>query len=351
MGEGEETILELVDYWSNSSDLEGIDGIAFKSNEKIVITKPREPIDISEKPLPKIPEDIGLQNIRGANVYIETHRGCAANCSFCLIPKFFGTKIRSRLLNNLTTEVRAFKKAGAKRIAVGTGNVALYGCKHAASIEEETVTKMLRVISLITGPENLAAPDLRIDMIPDSIVEAILKYTYGLIIFGIESGSDKILKKMRKGITASDVKETINRIRKYNGKLKIDGAFIVGYPGETEEDFNETKDLIDEIVLNDYTVSIAEPIPGTELCSEILHLPLDQNPVFMKDETRMGERHGISVAERRTFELILTAAVSRKVPLILNNRVTSEYLKFAIQQGEEIKAMTKLILDKYPKKI
>ena len=349
VGEGEETILELVDHWSNSHDLENVVGIAFKSNEEIIITKPRKPVDLSEKPLPKIPEDIGSQTIRGANVYIETHRGCAANCSFCLIPKLFGTTIRSRLLNNLITEVRAFKKEGAKKIAIGTSNVALYGCKHGATIEEDKVVQMLKAISQVTGPKNLAAPDLRIDMLPDSIIEAILEYTYGLIIFGIESGSDKILRKMRKGINVDQIKETIKRVRKFNGRLKVDGSFIVGYPGESEDDYNMTKDLLDELVLDDYAISIAEPIPGTELCNEILKFPIDKNPVFMEDETRLGKKHGLSVAERRTFDLILTAAVSRTFPLILTDKITSQYLNFAKQQGEEIKTMTKLILQKYPK--
>ncbi|MFX1449551.1 MAG: methyl-coenzyme M reductase glutamine C-methyltransferase [Promethearchaeota archaeon] len=343
VGEGEKTVLDLVDSWLNSRDLEKVDGIAFKSNGKTVITKPREPFDISEKPLPKIPEDIGSQSIRGASVYIETHRGCAANCSFCLIPKFFGTKIRSRLLNSLVTEVRAFRKAGAKKIAIGTGNVALFGCKQGVRIEEEKVIQMLKAVSSVTGPQNLAAPDLRIDMIPDSIVEAILKYTYGLIIFGIESGSNKILKKMRKGITVEKIRDTINRVRKYNGKLKLDGAFIVGYPGESEEDFNMTKELVEELVLSDYTVSIAEPIPGTELCDEILKLPLEKNPVFSNDETRLGKKHKLSIAERRAFELIITAALSRAFPIYVDDRLTSEYLKFSKNQGEEIKKMTNLI--------
>ncbi len=343
IGEGEDTVLDLVDTWLNSKDLENVDGIAFKSNGKTVITKRREPADISEKPLPKIPEDIGSQSIRGASVYIETHRGCAANCSFCLIPKLFGTKIRTRLLNSLVTEVRAFKKAGAKKIAIGTGNVALYGCQQGVKIEEEKVIQMLKAISKVTGPQNLAAPDLRIDMIPDSIVEAILKYTYGLIIFGIESGSNKILKKMRKGIRVEKIKETINRVRKYNGKLKVDGAFIVGYPGESEEDFNMTKELVEELVLSDYTVSITEPIPGTELCNEILNLPLEKNPVFAKDGTRLGKKHDLSIAERRAFELILSAALSRIFPIYVDDILTSEYLKFSQRQGEEIRTMTKLI--------
>ncbi|MHA1301508.1 MAG: radical SAM protein, partial [Candidatus Helarchaeota archaeon] len=263
----------------------------------------------------------------------------------------FGSKIRSRLLNNLITEVRAFKKAGARRIAIGTGNVALYGCEQGRKIEEEKVIKMLKAVSQVTGPQGLAAPDLRIDMIPDSIVEAILEYTYGLIIFGIESGSDKILKKMRKGITTDDIRETINRIRKFNGKLKVDGAFIVGYPDETEDDYIMSQDLMDELVLTDYTVSIAEPIPGTELCKEILKLPLEKNPVFMEDNSKFGKRHGLSVAERRAFDLTMTAAVSRTYPLHLTNKLTKEFIKFSKKQGEEIKSMTRLILEKYPKNL
>ena len=90
-------------------------------------------------------------------------------------------------------------------------------------------------------------------------------------------------------------------------------------------------------------------VVDTELCNEILKLPLEKNPVFAKDNTRLGKKHELSIAERRAFELVLSAALSRVFPINGDDKLTSEYLKFSQKQGKEIRDMTKIILEKYPK--
>lgn len=341
IGEGEETIRELVDAVRSKKDLDAIDGIAYKQDGKIIETKERSAYKLENSPIPKIPDDIGKQSIRGANVYFETHRGCLANCAFCLIPKYFGQQIiRSKTIPQIKREVRAFAIKGAIRIAIGSGNVALFGIKD-HKINEEKVVEMLATISSVMSPTNFAAPDLRVDMIPDSILEAVRKYTYGLIIFGMESGSDQVLKLMKKGITVQKIEEAIERCE--NLRLAVAGAFITGYPGESEEHFQETKEFIEKHSLVDYTISLPEPIPGTDLTTTILKTSENKNPVFIKDTTSLGKKYDFTVAERRCFELMLSASISRKVPLYLSDRLMQEFIKVSKQQGEEIRQITRIL--------
>jgi len=341
IGEGEETIRELVDAVRSKKDLDVIEGIAYKQDGKIIETQERAAYKLENSPIPKIPDDIDRQSIRGANVYFETHRGCLANCAFCLIPKYFGQQIiRSKTIPQIKREVRAFFIKGAVRIAIGSGNVALYGIKD-HKINEEKVVEMLATVGSVVSPMNFAAPDLRVDMIPDSILEAVRKYTYGLVIFGMESGSDHVLKLMKKGITVQKIEEAIEKCESL--RLSVAGAFITGYPGETEENFQETKEFIENHSLADYTISLPEPIPGTELASIILKTPDHKNPVFVKDTTSLGKKYDFTVAERRCFELLLSASTSRKIPLYLSDRLMQEFITISKQQGEEIRRITEII--------
>ena len=102
VGEGEITTPRIIE-----GDKEGL---AYREGDEIVVNYPKEKPDLNH-PLPLIPKDIGQQSIRGANVYIETHRGCLGNCTFCQVPKFFGKNIRSREVEDVVEEVKAFKKS------------------------------------------------------------------------------------------------------------------------------------------------------------------------------------------------------------------------------------------------
>ncbi|MHA1263643.1 MAG: methyl-coenzyme M reductase glutamine C-methyltransferase [Candidatus Helarchaeota archaeon] len=341
VGEGEETVRELVEAVRFKRDLDSIAGIAFKSGEKVKITEPRAPYNLENAPIPKIPPEISEQSVRGANAYFETHRGCLAGCAFCLIPKLFGQRhIRSKTIPQIRREVRAFVMKGAVRLAISSGNIALYGMKD-HQISEDKVERMLATVSSIITPMNFAAPDLRVDMIPDRVLQAVRDYTYGLVIFGMESGSDSVLKLMKKGITVQKIEEAIQRCEKIG--LSVAGAFITGYPGETEAYYEETKEFIESHALADYSVSLPEPIPGTELARTILNLPEKKNPVFIQDETKLGKKYGFTIAERRCFELLLASSTSRKLPLFLTDRLIQEFVKLAKDQGREIRKMTQIL--------
>ncbi|MFX1294102.1 MAG: methyl-coenzyme M reductase glutamine C-methyltransferase [Promethearchaeota archaeon] len=341
IGEGEETIRELVEAVRLKKNLESIAGIAFKQDEDIIKTEQRPLYKLENSPIPKIPSDIGVQEVRGINIYFETHRGCLGNCSFCLIPKFFGQQnIRSKTIPQIKREIRAFILKGAVKVAIGSGNITLYGSKNHI-INEKKVEQMLSTVSSVVSPLNFAAPDLRVDMIPDRVLAAIRKYTSGLIIFGMESGNDTILKFMKKEINVQKILDAIEKCEKFG--LAVAGAFITGYPGETEEYFQETKEFIEANSLNDYIIRIPEPIPGTELAKTILKLPENKNPVFMKDETQLGRKYEFTVAERRCFELFLSSSTSRKIPFFLSDQLMREFVKLAKRQGEKIQQITRIL--------
>jgi tRNA-2-methylthio-N6-dimethylallyladenosine synthase len=343
IGEGESStlkILEKIEADDHEADqLNEIEGIAFKKGNEIIKTKKTASSPMI-RPLPLIPDDISSENIRGANVYIETHRGCPGNCGFCQVPCFFGRDVRSRTLDDIIIEVKEFLKKGAKRIAISGGTGSLYGSKKFKITDEYAFTELLKEISSLTGPQNLTIPDIRIDMMNDEILEAVKNYTNGWIFFGIESGSDRMLRKMKKGIKVDDVKDAIEAARKHS--IKIAGSFIVGYPGESEDDFEATVELADELMLDDYFVSIAEPIPGTPLADDVIKTPLNENLLFIKSDKY--KNYELSIAEERCLNLMLDSYVFRSIPVAMTDNLFKTLLEETKSQGNHIRAVTEMIL-------
>ncbi len=335
VGEGEVTTPRLV----RDGPSPGIQGVAYRGEDGMLNCGPSPPAPM-ERPLPLIPSDIGAQNVRGANVYIETHRGCIGGCGFCQVPRYFGQEIRSRSIESILTEVQAFKDAGAHRISISGGTGSLYASEQ-GRMNVPAFVELLAGIAGIMGRKNLSSPDIRVDCITDEVLDAIRDYTIGWVFFGIESGSETILKKMRKGATVDQVREAVTRCRDHG--LKVAGSFIVGYPGETQHDYQKTKDLIEELSLDDVFVSAAEPIPGTPLADLVLSTPSDENPVYVP-HTGEYKALGLSVAEARAFDLMLHADLNKPVFSMADDRTFDLYLAEVRKQGSDIRRATECIL-------
>jgi len=334
LGEGEKTVVSL----ARDGITDQTTGIAFRSGDSLVV-RPASPPASIEHPLPFIPKDIGTQNIRGASAYLETHRGCSGACTFCQVPRFFGHAIRSREIPAIVAEVQAFKRAGAQRISVSGGTGSLYKARGGA-VNTEAFVELLAALAGVMGSHNVSSPDIRVDCINDEVLDAIRRYTIGWVFFGIESASDEILRQMGKGVKVDQVREAIARCRRHG--LKVAGSFIVGYPTETPEDYEMSRDFIAEQALDDVFISIAEPIPSTPLASLVLRTPRDKNPVFMPHN---GEYRtlGLTEAEARCFDLTLHADMYKPGLHVTTDQVFNAYVKAVKQQGAEIRDVTDLL--------
>jgi len=204
---------------------------------------------------------------------------------------------------------------------------------------------MIRALSAILGKRNLSVPDMRVDLVDEAVLKAVRDYTIGWVFFGLESGSDAVLKAMRKGVTVEDNRQAIELARSLG--VKIGGSFIVGYPGESREDFEQTMRFVEEAMLDDVFVSIAEPIPGTPLASQILELPQEKLPLYQEHK---GEYRAmkLSEAEARCFELMLHGESCKPMPRALTDDLYNTYLAEARSQGHDIKKVMSL-LQKYRK--
>ncbi|MBN1194656.1 MAG: TIGR04014 family B12-binding domain/radical SAM domain-containing protein [Methanomicrobiaceae archaeon] len=338
VGEGENTVLSLL----QTGPVPDLPGIAVREGGRIRINPPEIPASL-DRPIPLIPDDIGTQDIRGANVYIETHRGCLGSCTFCQVPRFFGHDIRSRTIDSVLAEVRAFKEKGMRRVSISGGTGSLFQYEN-GTLNTAAFIELLSGMADIMGSSNISAPDIRADCINDEILEAIKKYTIGWIFFGIESGSDRILRLMGKGITAATVSDAIDECR--NHGLSVAGSFIVGFPTETAKDFQATKKFIASAGLDDVFVSIAEPIPETPLAKLVLDTPQKDNPscVPTKGEYRSL---GLTESEARCFDLSMHADMYKPRLHVVTDQIFDAYLTEVRRQGTDIRNVTDLLFRYY----
>ncbi|MFH1791609.1 MAG: radical SAM protein [Candidatus Omnitrophota bacterium] len=264
MDEGEETIAELAGAVSSGSDVSGIRGIAYKRADEIILNEKRGPVvDLDKLPLPayhlldkrRFTTRKGV--IRGRwlkSGWIMTSRGCPSSCIFCSAHRMFGKKVRARGMDGIFREIALL--------------VENYGIEAFVITDDTFVVKKDRVLDFCRRIKK-EFPGLkwncqaRVNMFDDEIARALKDANCIQVDFGVESGSQRVLDGLRKGIRAEDTVRAFDACRAAG--LRTLATLIIGNPGEEEEDLIKTKALIERIKPDFCLTYYATPFPGTEL--------------------------------------------------------------------------------------
>ncbi len=272
LGEGEKTLLELVKLFDKRkkftlSRLKEIRGIAFHDKNKIVITPPRKLIKYLDRiPLPARylfdmksylkPKNILCNNKLIKGTSILTSRGCPYHCIYCQASAMWG-KIRLHSAKYVVEEIKMlYKKYNVEGICI---------------VDDLFISDIKRVRKIVDGlkKEKLLGKikylvDGRANLINDEILEVLKEMGVVQISIGFESASEKILKYLKKGtVTLEQNYRAVETIRKHN--MDIYAQFMIGTPGETEEDLLKTFNFIKDNHLTHNHLSITTPLPGTGL--------------------------------------------------------------------------------------
>ena len=260
-GEGEETFRELVNFFESSSEdtwsLEEVKGITFRKDNKIIETDSRSLIkNLDSIPFPAyhlLPmEKYRLKNKRFAT--IMTSRGCPFSCIFCSSSRLFGKTWRARSPENVIEEIKLLKnKYGVREIEFLDDTFTL-NKKRAEKICEILIKEKIDISWSCSS---------RVDTIDESLIEKLKKAGCHTIYVGVESGSQKILNIIDKGITLPQIEKTINLIKKVN--INSFGSFILGIPGETVKTIKKTINFAKKLNPSFVQFSICTPYPGTKL--------------------------------------------------------------------------------------
>ncbi len=264
IGEGEETLLELVSSPDRQLNLEEIKGIAFRKNGEVILSSHRPFIKNLDKlplpswdMLPNFPEAYSqstMRSHRSPSACLITSRGCYGKCTFC-DTACFGRKLRKHSAEYVIAMIKdLINKYGVKDVSFYDDNFPAFP-KRLSKICEMIIDEKLDITW---------SCDSRIDIIQSFDQLKMLKRAgCWQICYGIESGNQKILNEVKKNITIEKIKQVVNWTAKAG--IHVKGFFMMGLPLETEETIKETIKFAKQLPLTNAHVTFTTPLPGSEL--------------------------------------------------------------------------------------
>ncbi len=237
IGEGESTIIELLQTMASGGDLDAVKGIAYRKDSTVILT-PQRPLieDLDALPFPSHELFIRSEPLREMGC-ILTSRGCPYRCSFCCLHTISRRKFRKRSIKNVVDEIayiaEHFPQIKALQISDDTFTL---DQPRAIGICREIIKRGIKMRFLCSA---------RIKPSSVELFEIMEKAGFEVIGFGLETGSEKLLNSIHKNITRDDVLKTFEMLKGIN--IRIATYLMVGFPGENDDTVAETIDLVKKL--------------------------------------------------------------------------------------------------------
>lgn len=222
----------------------------------------RPQVDVSFPEIEKF-DSLPRPQATGASAFVSIMEGCSKYCTYCVVPYTRGEEI-SRPLVDVLVEVAQLADQGVKEVTLLGQNVNAYRGRTPAG-DEADFALLLEYVSEIDGIERIRYTTSHPREFTQRLIAAYAKLPklVSHVHLPVQSGSDRILAAMKRGYTALEYKSIIRRLKAARPGIAIATDIIVGFPGETEEDFDRTMDLIDEVGFDASFSFIYSPRPGT----------------------------------------------------------------------------------------
>lgn len=222
----------------------------------------RSVVDLSFPAVEKF-DSLPEPRAKGARAYVSVMEGCSKYCSFCVVPYTRGDEI-SRDFDSVLAEVSALARQGVREIVLLGQNVNAYAGAMADGVLVDLAT-LMHHIAAVPGIERLRFTTSHPLEFSDSLIEAYasLPQLADHLHLPVQSGSDRILALMKRGYTVLEYKERVRALRAVRPDIAISTDIIVGFPGETERDFEATLRLVAEVGFDQSFSFLYSRRPGT----------------------------------------------------------------------------------------
>ncbi len=211
----------------------------------------------------------------GPMAYVSIMEGCSKYCTFCVVPYTRGEEI-SRPFDDVIAEVAKLAVQGVREVNLLGQNVNAYrGVMHDGEVAD--LGLLIHYVAAIDGIDRIRYTTSHPMEMNDSLIQAYAEVPelVSHLHLPVQSGSDRILTLMKRGHTVLEYKSIIRRLREVHPDISMSSDFIIGFPGETDRDFEDTMELIEEVGFDRSFSFIYSPRPGTPAASLPDDVPLE----------------------------------------------------------------------------
>ena len=226
----------------------------------------RAVVDVSFPEIEKF-DHLPEPRAEGASAYVSVMEGCSKYCSFCIVPYTRGDEV-NRPFEAVLTEVRELAAQGVREVTLLGQNVNAYAGRTRDGVVADLAT-LIHYIAALPAIERIRFTTSHPLEFTPSLIEAFASVAKlaGHLHLPVQSGSDRILALMKRGYTALEYKEKIRLVRAVRPGITVSSDFIIGFPGETERDFQATLDLVRDVGFDQSFSFIYSRRPGTPAAS------------------------------------------------------------------------------------
>ncbi len=266
-----------------------------------VLTTRRPAIDVSFPEIEKF-DRLPEPRVEGVRAFVSVMEGCSKYCTYCVVPYTRGEEF-SRPFDDVLAEVVTLAERGVREVTLLGQNVNAYrGAMHHGGHAD--LARLVRYVAEIDGIERIRFTTSHPQAFNEALIAAYAEVPKlaNHLHLPVQSGSDRILAAMKRGHTVLEYKSKLRKLRAVRPDISITTDFIVGFPGETDEDFQKTLDLMDEIEFDASFSFIFSPRPGTPAAEMA-----DRTPKEVKSErlARLQQKNN-TVAQRISRQMVGT---------------------------------------------
>ena len=286
-------------------------------------------VDISFPEIEKF-DNLPEPRAEGPKAFVSVMEGCSKYCTYCVVPYTRGEEV-SRPLKDVIAEIETLAKQGVREINLLGQNVNAYR----GEMDDGDIASfalLLHFVAAVEGIDRIRFTTSHPLEFTDDIIDAFAEIPelVNHLHLPVQSGSNRILAEMKRGHRREDYLEIMRKIKAVRPGISLSSDFIIGFPGETEQDFQDTMDLIEEVGFDFSYSFIFSPRPGTPAANyaDGVNMAIKEQRLQLL-KSRVNEMTmAISEAMIDTVQTVLVEGISKKNPLHLtgrteNNRVVN----------------------------
>ena len=282
----------------------------------------RPQVDISFPEIEKF-DHLPPARVEGASAFVSIMEGCSKYCSYCVVPYTRGEEV-SRPFDDVLTEVAGLAEQGVMEITLLGQNVNAYRGRMGDTSEIADFALLLEYVGEIPGIRRIRYTTSHPNEFTQRLIDVYAKVPQLVnhLHLPVQHGSDRILMAMKRGYTALEYKSTIRKLRAVRPDIRLASDFIVGFPGETDEDHAKLMKLVEDVGFDQSFSFIFSPRPGTPAAALEDTTPHEVKVQRLQQVQQTIEAHALTISQSMVGQVrsVLVEGPSKRDPNELMGR-------------------------------